>query len=74
MSIIPILAARLVIRKLLRAGFQYAKSHGSHQYYIHPVTKRMTSIPVHGGNTIGRNLLRKIIDQAGITLEQFLKL
>ncbi len=74
MSIIPILGARVVIRKLLKAGFQYTKSHGSHQYYIHPITKRMTSIPVHGGNTIGRNLLKKILGQAGITIEQFLEL
>ncbi|OGG92882.1 hypothetical protein A2609_03465 [Candidatus Kaiserbacteria bacterium RIFOXYD1_FULL_47_14] len=74
MSIIPILSARLVIRKLNRTGFSYLKSHGSHQYYIHPITKRMTSIPVHGGNAIGRKLLKEIIDQAGITIEQFLKL
>lgn len=74
MSIIPVLAARVVIRKLIRAGFQYAKSHGSHQYYFHPITKRMTSVPVHGGNTIGRNLLTQIIKQAGLTIERFLKL
>ena len=74
MSIIPILAARVVIRKLQRAGFYYVKSHGSHQYYLHPITKRMTSIPVHGGNTIGRKLLKEIIDQTGITVEQFLEL
>lgn len=74
MSIIPIFTARLVIRKLNRAGFQYAKSHGSHQYYIHPITKRMTAVPIHGGNTIGRRLLKEILNQAGITVEQFLKL
>lgn len=74
MSIIPVLAARVVIRKLIRAGFQYAKSHGSHQHYFHPITKRITSVPIHGGNTIGRNLLGQIIKQAGLTIEQFLKL
>lgn len=74
MSIIPVLAARVVIRKLIRAGFQYAKSHGSHQYYFHPITKLMTSVPVHGGNTIGRSLLSQIVKQAGLTIEKFLKL
>jgi len=74
MSIIPILSALLVIRKLIRAGFQYAKSHGSHQYYIHTITKRMTSVPVHGGNTIGRDLLHKILKQAGLSIKDFLKL
>jgi predicted RNA binding protein YcfA (HicA-like mRNA interferase family) len=74
MSIVPVLAARVVIRKLIRAGFQYAKSHGSHQYYFHPITKCITSVPVHGGNTIGRNLLSQIVKQAGLTIEKFLKL
>jgi len=74
MSVIPILTARLVIRKLIRAGFQHAKSKGSHQYYFHPITKRLTSIPIHGGNTIGRKLLTQILKQAGLTIEQFLKL
>lgn len=74
MSVIPVLTARVVVRKLIRAGFQPAKSHGSHQYYIHPVTNRMTSVPIHGGNTIGRNLLMQIVKQAGLTIERFLKL
>ncbi|HEY4474222.1 MAG TPA: type II toxin-antitoxin system HicA family toxin [Candidatus Paceibacterota bacterium] len=74
MSILPALAARVVVRKLIRAGFQYAKSKGSHQFYYNPVTKRLTSVPIHGGNIIGRGLLKAIIKQAGLTVEQFLKL
>lgn len=74
MSILPIFAARVVIRKLIRAGFRYIGSRGSHQFYRHIVTKRTTSIPVHGGNTIGRGLLKKIIEQAGISLKEFLDL
>ncbi len=74
MSIIPVLSARVVIRKLLRAGFFYAKSRGSHQYYFHPTTKRITAVPVHGGNSIGRKLLKQILDQAGITIKEFLEL
>lgn len=74
MSILPIFAARVVIRKLIRAGFRYIGARGSHQFYRHIVTKRTTSIPVHGGNTIGRGLLKKIIEQAGISLKEFLDL
>lgn len=74
MSILPILAARVVIRKLIRAGFRYIGAPGSHQFYRHSVTKRTTSIPVHGGNTIGRGLLKKIIEQAGLSVKEFLDL
>ncbi len=74
MSILPILAARVVIHKLMQAGFRYIGARGSHQFYRHIVTKRTTSIPIHGGNMIGRRLLKKIVEQTGLSLKEFLDL
>lgn len=74
MSIIPILTARAVIQKLLRGGFRFLYAKGSHYFFQHPITKRMTSVPMHGGKDIGRNLLGKILKQAGLTIKEFLKL
>ena len=73
MSILPILAARIVIRKLMRAGFRYLYTKGSHYYFKHPVTGRITSVPFHARD-IGRGLLSKIIKQAGLTIKEFLNL
>lgn len=74
MSIVPILAAREVLRRLLRAGFQIVSQRGSHTKLWNPLTGKSTGIPIHGGNTIGRNLLHKILKQAGLSLKGFLKL
>lgn len=74
MSILPILAARAIIQKLVRAGFRFLYAKGSHYFFRHPITKRTTSVPMHGGKDIGRNLLSKILKQAGITIKEFLKL
>jgi len=74
MSILPILAARVVIQKLIRAGFRFVYAKGSHYFFRHPITKRITSVPIHGGKDIGRNLLSKIIKQAGISIKEFIKL
>ena len=74
MSIMPILAARAIIQKLTRAGFRYLYAKGSHYFFEHPITRRMTSVPMHGGKDIGRNLLGKILKQAGISIKDFLKL
>jgi len=74
MSILPILAARAVIQKLIRGGFRFLYAKGSHYFFQHPITKRMTSVPMHGGKDIGRNLLGKILKQAGLTVKDFLKL
>ena len=74
MSILPILTARQVIQKLVRAGFRFIYAKGSHYFFRHPITNRITSVPVHGGKTIGRGLLSKIIKQAGLSIKEFIKL
>lgn len=74
MSILPILTARIVMQKLVRAGFRFVYAKGSHYFFRHPVTKRITSVPIHGGKDIGRNLLSKIIKQARISIKEFIKL
>lgn len=74
MSILPVLAAREVVRRLLRTGFLHVGTKGSHYILKNFKTGRSTSVPLHGGKDIGRNLLGKIIKQAGISVKEFLKL
>lgn len=74
MSILPIMAARAVMQKLLRAGFTYIGTKGSHYYFKHQAKGLMTSVPKHGGKDIGRGLLAQIIKQAGLTVKEFIDL
>ena len=74
MSVLPVLAAREVIRRLTRAGFLHVKTQGSHYIFLNPKTDRVTSVPLHGGKDIGRGLLGKILKQADISVEEFLNL
>ena len=71
MSILRIMSAKEVMRKLQRGGFSFTHSKGSHQFFHNVITNRTTSVPLHGGNDIGRNLLRKIIKQTGMSVEKF---
>lgn len=68
------LSARAVMRKLERAGFKFVYARGSHHFFHHPISDRITSVPLHGSKDIGRGLLRKIIKQAGLTVDEFLDL
>jgi predicted RNA binding protein YcfA (HicA-like mRNA interferase family) len=36
--------------------------------------REILSVPVHAGKTIGKGLLGDLIDAAGLTVEQFIKL
>jgi len=65
--------AKKVIKLLNKIGFEVVRHRGSHVILKHP-DGRVTVVPVHSGEDIGRGLLSKIIKDTRITREQFLKL
>ena len=70
---LPIVDADEVIRALERAGFQAVRQRGSHVRLRH-ADGRVTTVPAHSGQDIGRGLLRKILRDAELTPDEFLKL
>jgi predicted RNA binding protein YcfA (HicA-like mRNA interferase family) len=75
MTKLPSLKAREIMRALERAGFVHVRSKGSHRVFEHPDDKaRRTIVSDHGGKDVPRGTLRKIIDQAGLTVEEFVDL
>lgn len=62
-----------VERALLRAGFFLHHTRGSHRYYRHPTTGRITAVAFHARD-VKRGTLHGILKQAGLSLEEFLKL
>lgn len=73
MSRLPTLKADEVIRKLQKAGFHVDHITGIHYILRHPDGRRAV-VPYHGGRDIKRGVLRAIIRQSGLTVEEFLKL
>jgi len=73
MSILPILSAREVLRRLHQAGFRVVSQRGSHIKLWNPTTGHRTGVPFHNVD-IGRNLLSKILKQAGLSMQEFIDL
>lgn len=74
MKQIPATTSRQVIRALKKFGFQEDRQRGSHLVMINPETKKRTVVPIHKGQTLKKPLLKAIIeDDAGLTIEEFLK-
>ena len=65
--------ARDIMRVLYALGFQQVRQRGSHLCFKHP-DGRFTLVPVHGGEEIGRGLLRQIIREIEITPEGFMRM
>ncbi len=61
------------MKALSAVGFEVARKHGSHVVMKH-VDGRVTVIPVHAGESISVGLLLKIMKDAKLEREEFLKL
>lgn len=72
MSLKP-LPADKVIKVLVRLGFKPVRQLGSH-VILKREDGKVIVVPVHRGEEIGRGLLSKIIKDAGLTREEFLRL
>lgn len=72
MSGLPSLKGDDVVRALRKAGFVVARIKGSHHIMRHrDDPSRGTVVPVHRGKDIKRSLLRKIISDVGLTVDEF---
>ena len=72
---LPSLKARDVIRALEKAGFVITRSKGSQHRLVHIAEpSRATTISVHKGKDIPRGTLAAIIDQAGLSEDEFMDL
>jgi predicted RNA binding protein YcfA (HicA-like mRNA interferase family) len=71
---LPALTAKQIIRFLKKQGFVEDRQSGSHLTLKHITQHRTVTIPVHTGTDIGKGLLKKILSEAGFTLDEFLKL
>ena len=72
-SRLPSVTARQIIRVLEAIGFERIRQSGSHATFRHP-DGRWTIVSIHPGKTIPRGTLRKILRDAGLTVEQFIEL
>jgi len=71
---IPIISGNKLIKTLIKKGFILKRINGSHHILIHNENHITVSIPVHKGKTLGKGITLAIIKDAGLTVEEFLKL
>ena len=72
MGTIPVLKPKEVITILEKLGFYETRQKGSHKQYRHP-DGRGTTVPFHSGRDISPILLKQIIKDIGLTIDEFLQ-
>ncbi|MFH1701945.1 MAG: type II toxin-antitoxin system HicA family toxin [Nitrospirota bacterium] len=63
-----------IIRVLKSLGFEKVDQAGSHQKWRHPLTGKQTIVSYHSGEIIRPKTFRKIIEGAGLTVDDFIKI
>ena len=69
MTRLPRLKGKELVRALERAGFSVDRTRGSHVFLRHP-DGRTTVVPVHSGETIGPGLLRAILRDVELSVDE----
>ena len=72
MGTLPVLKAKEIVAILDRLGFNEVRQKGSHKQFRHP-DGRGTTVPFHQGGDISPILLKQIIKDIGLTVEEFLQ-
>jgi predicted RNA binding protein YcfA (HicA-like mRNA interferase family) len=72
MTRLPRLKGKEIIRLLEPAGFRVIRTKGSHIFLRHS-DGRATVVPVHSGETIGPGLLRAILRDVEMSVDDLLE-
>jgi predicted RNA binding protein YcfA (HicA-like mRNA interferase family) len=69
MTRLPRIKGKELVRALERAGFTVDRTRGSHVFLRHP-DGRTTTVPIHSGETIGPGLLRAILRDVELSVDE----
>ena len=72
MGNIPVLKPSEVEQILVKLGFESVRQRGSHRQFRH-IDGRFTTVPFHSGRDISPVLLRRIVKDINMTVEEFLR-
>jgi predicted RNA binding protein YcfA (HicA-like mRNA interferase family) len=71
MSRVPRLKGKELVRLLEKIGFEVIRTRGSHFFLRHP-DGRVTTVPVHSGEVVGPGLLRSILRDIELSVDELL--
>jgi len=72
-KLVPITTSK-IIKILERLGFEEVRIKGSHHFFIHPISKKSTTISVHSNEVLGVGILKIILRDIDLSVNDYDKL
>jgi predicted RNA binding protein YcfA (HicA-like mRNA interferase family) len=72
-KLVPVATSK-IIKILKHLGFEEVRIKGSHHFFIHPVSKKSTTISVHSNEVLGVGILKIILRDIDLSLDEYEKL
>jgi predicted RNA binding protein YcfA (HicA-like mRNA interferase family) len=72
MSKLPMISGRTCVKALQKVGFNFVRHKASHIYVVRADPPTQISVPDH--KELRKGMLRAIIRQAGLTVDEFIEL
>ena len=72
-KLIPI-APLKIVKILKKLGFIEIRTKGSHHFFIHPVSKKSTTIAIHSNEILGVGILKIILRDINLSVSEYKKL
>ena len=73
MSKLTVISSQNICSVLRKLGFELIRQKGSHAFYRHP-DGRSTVVPMHKGEDLGRGMIRSILRETEISVDEYEKL
>jgi len=70
LSKLKLIDARRMEKLLIKLGFAKVRQKGSHAFYRHP-DGRTTTVPHHKGRLLARPLIREILREVDISIDDY---
>lgn len=72
MTRLPVVKSHVMEKVLFNLGFMLVRQKGSHAFYRHP-DGRTTTLPKHEGRDLARSLIRTILREIELSIDDFIK-
>ena len=72
-KLVPITPTKM-IKILKHLGFEEVRVRGSHHFFIHPISKKSTTIPIHSNEILGVGILKQIFRDIDLSVDEYNKI